>query len=245
MATCPSCNNLLFKSDNNGHVPPCMAFTWAICQFPRNVLSRMEKYNKIEWSFPPKIWHERCPSKCHPRTSFFSRYNYLVRRYEQEIREVRKRNQSNRLWEPRFPQSVKYIRMRETSQLGSCSTLPLELLPPSSPSVRFVTNWHFSRSFHLIFLNTYDPYLSRSHPINTTMLVSNHFAYSLCSQITRKMCVLNPMHSRHNVCTTTGDPFQNKTKHELYSMRVRPQARSSKTTLPPGSENPPYCSSRN
>ena len=27
-------------------------------------------------------------------------------------------------------------------------------------------------------------------------------------------------------------------------MRVRPQARSSKTTLPPGSENPPYCSSR-
>ena len=32
-------------------------------------------------------------------------------------------------------------------------------------------------------------------------------------------------------------------KHELYSMRVRPQARSSKTTLPPGLENPPYRSS--
>ena len=49
-----------------------------------------------------------------------------------------------------------------------------------------VMNWHFSRSFRLIFLNTYDLYLSRSYLINLTTLVSNHFAYSLCSQVTRK-----------------------------------------------------------
>ena len=49
-----------------------------------------------------------------------------------------------------------------------------------------VTNLHFSRSFRLIFLNTYSHYLSRSQLNNLTMFVSNHFAYSLCSQITRK-----------------------------------------------------------
>ena len=49
-----------------------------------------------------------------------------------------------------------------------------------------VTNWHFSRSFCFIFLNTYGHYLSRSQLNNLTTFVSNHFAYSLCSQITRK-----------------------------------------------------------
>ena len=49
-----------------------------------------------------------------------------------------------------------------------------------------VTNWHFSRSFCHIFLNTYDLYPSRSYLINLTTLVSYHFACSLCSQITRK-----------------------------------------------------------
>ena len=49
-----------------------------------------------------------------------------------------------------------------------------------------VMNWHFSRSFRLIFLNTYDLYLSRSGLTNLTTLVPNHFAYSLCSQETRK-----------------------------------------------------------
>ena len=28
--------------------------------------------------------------------------------------------------------------------------------------LNIVTNWHFSCSFHLIFLNTYDPYFPRS-----------------------------------------------------------------------------------
>ena len=49
-----------------------------------------------------------------------------------------------------------------------------------------VTNWHFSCSFRLIFRNTYDHYLSRSYLNDLTTLISNHFAYSLCSQITRK-----------------------------------------------------------
>ena len=44
----------------------------------------------------------------------------------------------------------------------------------------------FFTFFLLYFLNTYDPYVSRSYLINTTMLVSNHFAYSLCSQKNRK-----------------------------------------------------------
>ena len=49
-----------------------------------------------------------------------------------------------------------------------------------------VTNWHFSRSFRLIFFNTYDRYSSRSGLINLNTFISNHFAYSLRSQITRK-----------------------------------------------------------
>ena len=100
--------------------------------------------------------------------------------------------------------------------------------------------------FHVLFalfFNTYDLYPSRSYLINTTTLVSYHFACSLHSRINKKMCVLNPLRSRHNIYTTTGNLFQNKAKHELYSMRVKPLARPSKTTPPPGSENPPYRSS--
>ena len=107
-----------------------------------------------------------------------------------------------------------------------------------------VTNWHFSRSFRLIFLHAYNPYLSEHRFINLTTLVPIHFACSLHSQITRK-CV----YRTHDVAnttfyTTTGDPFQSNAKHELYSMRVKPQARPLKTTPPPGSENPPCRSSR-
>ena len=58
--------------------------------------------------------------------------------------------------------------------------------PDSSGMGIGVMNWHFSRSFRLIFLNTYDPYLSESHLINLTTLVLNHFDYSLCSQVTKK-----------------------------------------------------------
>ena len=117
----------------------------------------------------------------------------------------------------------------------------LELL---SLGVLCVMNWHFSHSFRLIFLNTNDLYPSRSCLINLTTLVSYHFACSLSSQIMRKHEYWNPRHSRHDVCTTTGDPFPNKTKHKLYSIRVKPQARPSKKTLPPGLENPPGRSSR-
>ena len=59
-----------------------------------------------------------------------------------------------------------------------------------------------------------------------------------------KMCVLNSRCSQHNVYTTTGNPFQTRQNNKLCSVRVRPQARPSKTTPPPGSENWPYHSSR-
>ena len=74
-----------------------------------------------------------------------------------------------------------------------------------------VTNWHFSHSFCLIILNIYDPHLFRFHLVKLTTLVSYHFACSLCSQI-KKTRVLIPKRSQHDVYTTTGDPFQSKTK---------------------------------
>ena len=107
-----------------------------------------------------------------------------------------------------------------------------------------VMNQHFSRSFCLIFHNTYDPYLSRSYLINLANTCFKPFRLFTLFTDNKKTCVLIPKRSRHNVCTTTGDLFPNKTKHELYSIRVKPQARPSKTTLPPGSENQPGRSSR-
>ena len=61
-----------------------------------------------------------------------------------------------------------------------------------------VTNWHFSRSFRLIFLNTYDPYLLRSYLIKHNTLVLNHFNCSLCSQMIKSMCIQS-----HYVVNTT------------------------------------------
>ena len=51
-----------------------------------------------------------------------------------------------------------------------------------------VMNWHFSCSFRLIFLNTYDPYLSRTYLITPITLVSDYFTCLLCSQ-KRQKCV--------------------------------------------------------
>ena len=125
--------------------------------------------------------------------------------------------------------------------------------PPEFLLVRWSSCYFLGAPCHeLAFFTLFSPSFSqglrslsfRTYLIKPTTLVSNHFVCSLSSQIIRKTRVLNPKRSRHNVCTTMGDPFQNKTKHELYSMRVRPLVRSSKTTPPPGSENPPCRSSR-
>ena len=107
-----------------------------------------------------------------------------------------------------------------------------------------VMNWHFSRYFRLIFsqhlrslsfkILSYQPHHTHSKPFRLFTLFTDN----------EKTRVLNPWRSWHNVYTTTGDPFQANTKHKLYSMRIKPPARPSKTTLPPGSENPPYHSSR-
>ena len=94
--------------------------------------------------------------------------------------------------------------------------------------------------FFLTLTNTilqilsYQPHHARSNP------------FRLLTQFTdnKKMRVLKPWCSRHNVYTTTGGPFQNQTKHKLYSMRVKPPARPSTTTPPPGLENPPYRSTK-
>ena len=68
--------------------------------------------------------------------------------------------------------------------------------------------------------------------------------FRLLTQFTenKKTHVLNSRRSRHNIYTTTGSPFQDKTKHKLYS--IKPPARLSTTTPPPGSENPPYRSAK-
>ena len=49
-----------------------------------------------------------------------------------------------------------------------------------------VTNWHFSRSFRLIFLNIYQKLSFRLDLISLTTLVQTHFACLLSSQINRK-----------------------------------------------------------
>ena len=98
--------------------------------------------------------------------------------------------------------------------------------------------------FALNFFSTYDLYPFRSYLINTTTLVSYHFACSLCSTDKQKHVYSDPRRSQHNIYTTTDDPFQSKPKHKLYSIGVKPPARPSTTTPPPGSENPPYRSSR-
>ena len=55
-----------------------------------------------------------------------------------------------------------------------------------------VTNWHFSRSFRLIFLKNLRTLSFRLCLIILTTLVLNHFACSLSSQITRKRVYSNP-----------------------------------------------------
>ena len=73
-------------------------------------------------------------------------------------------------------------RVRVEQQLGSSEP------GPSSPRSLHaaVMNWHFSHSFRLIFPNTYNPYHSRFHLIKHNMLISDHFAYSLCPTDNRK-----------------------------------------------------------
>ena len=107
-----------------------------------------------------------------------------------------------------------------------------------------VTNWHFSCSFRLIVLNIYDPYLSRFHlvkPYHTRFI---------------PFCLLTLFTDNENACIQTQNVanttfilqratcFKTKMKHKLYSIGVKPRARPSTTTPPPGSENPPYRSSR-
>ena len=58
------------------------------------------------------------------------------------------------------------------------------------------------------------------------------------------MCIESYNIAEHNIYTTTGDLFQDKTKHKLYGIRVKPLARLSEKTLPPGLENPLYRSTR-
>ena len=52
-----------------------------------------------------------------------------------------------------------------------------------------VMNWHFSRSFRFIFLNTDNLYLSELHLINLTTLIPTHFACLLHSQIKENACI--------------------------------------------------------
>ena len=105
-----------------------------------------------------------------------------------------------------------------------------------------VTNWHFSRSFRLIFFNTYDPYIPRSilsdipHSFRTISP-----AHSI-QQITENVCI-----ESHNIADTTFilqwmTCF--KTRRNTSSMDERPkaQARQQDQLPPPGSENPPYRS---
>ena len=69
--------------------------------------------------------------------------------------------------------------------------------------------------------------------LTLTILICSDLILSISSH---SFQTISPTHS---VCRK-----QENTKHELYSMRVKPPARSLKMTLPPGSENPPYHSSR-
>ena len=76
-------------------------------------------------------------------------------------------------------------------------------------------NWHFSRSFRLIFLENLRTLSFRFYRINLTTFVLNPFR--LLTQFTdnKKMRVLNPERSRHDICTTTGDLFQNPKQQAL------------------------------
>ena len=90
--------------------------------------------------------------------------------------------------------------------------------------------------FFLTLTNTilqtgsYHPHHTRSNPFRPLTQFTDK----------RTTRVLIQGRSRHNDCTTTDSPFQDKTK--LYSMRVKPPARPSTTTPPPRSENQPYRS---
>ena len=57
----------------------------------------------------------------------------------------------------------------------------------------FVMNWHFSRSFRLIFLITDVLYLSRSYLIKLTTLASNHFVCSLYPTDNQKHVYWSPI----------------------------------------------------
>ena len=67
-----------------------------------------------------------------------------------------------------------------------------------TPGAGAVTNWHFSRSFRLIFLNIYEHY-----PLDLILSSSPHSfnPFRLLIQFTdkQKTRVLNPRRSRHNV----------------------------------------------
>ena len=86
-----------------------------------------------------------------------------------------------------------------------------------------VTNWHFSRSFRLIFLNTYGPYLPRSYLTEQPTLVQHISPAHYVHRIYQKHVYLNPSRSQHNAKTTMADPFQPK---EHSSMNKRPKAQA-------------------
>ena len=107
-----------------------------------------------------------------------------------------------------------------------------------------VMNWHFSRSFHLIFLKTHNPYLSSSYRTKQPTLASNHSNCSLCSQIKQKHVywmydVPDTMFILQRVTC-----FKQDKTTKLYSIGVRPQARQQDQQPRPGSENLHGCSSK-
>ena len=72
------------------------------------------------------------------------------------------------------------------SHWGHCDHIDGHIVKELNMCPLGVTNWHFSRSFRLIILNAYDPYLSEPSLISLTTLVLNHFAYSFCLQKNRE-----------------------------------------------------------
>ena len=113
----------------------------------------------------------------------------------------------------------------------------------SPPPLESVTNWHFSRSFRFIFLNTYDHYPSglilSTSPHSFQTISPTHFVHRRTE---------NTWIEFHNVAYTVF-VLQRATRFKANRntssiVWVKPPARPSKTPLPPGSKNPLYHSSR-
>ena len=84
-----------------------------------------------------------------------------------------------------------------------------------------VTNWHFSCSFHLIFLNTYGPYLLRSYLIKQPTLIQTILTAHFVHRTIKSVCIQSPNVANTTLKLQTDDPFQPKQTTALYE---RPKA---------------------